>query len=144
MNLLFLPESYHISILDGVADTCVLGKGLEVFSVHNSRRANSIGFDHENFIKKNLPIVSPITALDLPNGKSMLLVIHESIYNETLNNSLLSKFQLIRFEIMIDSISQRYGGTQKMIVNEKMVVMKIQNRRRSIKISLRIRKQQHH
>jgi hypothetical protein len=27
MNLLFLPEKYHISILDGGADTCVLGKG---------------------------------------------------------------------------------------------------------------------
>jgi hypothetical protein len=27
MNLLFLPENHHISILDGGADTCVLGKG---------------------------------------------------------------------------------------------------------------------
>jgi hypothetical protein len=27
MNLLHLPEKYHISILDGDADTCVLGKG---------------------------------------------------------------------------------------------------------------------
>jgi hypothetical protein len=27
MNLLHLPEKYHISILDGGADTCVLGQG---------------------------------------------------------------------------------------------------------------------
>jgi hypothetical protein len=27
MNLLFLPEKYHTSTLDGGADTCVLGKG---------------------------------------------------------------------------------------------------------------------
>jgi len=27
MNLLFLPDKYHIGILDGGADTCVLGKG---------------------------------------------------------------------------------------------------------------------
>jgi hypothetical protein len=27
MNLLHLPEKYHISILDGCADTCVLGQG---------------------------------------------------------------------------------------------------------------------
>jgi hypothetical protein len=26
MNLLFLPENHYISILDGGADTCVLGK----------------------------------------------------------------------------------------------------------------------
>ena len=71
MNLLFLPEKYHISILDGGADTCVLGKGWEVLSIHNSRRANVVGFDHEAAIKRNLPIVSAITALDLPNGSSI-------------------------------------------------------------------------
>jgi hypothetical protein len=27
MNLLHLPEKYHISILDDGADTCVLGQG---------------------------------------------------------------------------------------------------------------------
>jgi hypothetical protein len=47
MNLLHLPEKYHIRILDGGADTCVLGQGWEVLSVHNTRRANVVGFDHE-------------------------------------------------------------------------------------------------
>ena len=75
MNLLFLQERYHISILDGGADTCVLGKGWEIVSTHNLRRANVVGFDHETAIKRNLPIVSAITALDLPNGQSILLVI---------------------------------------------------------------------
>ena len=28
----------HISILDGGADTCVLGKGWDILSIHNSRR----------------------------------------------------------------------------------------------------------
>jgi hypothetical protein len=27
MNLLYLPDKYHISILDGGADTCFLGEG---------------------------------------------------------------------------------------------------------------------
>jgi phosphoserine aminotransferase len=35
MNLLHLPEKYHINILDGGTDTCVLGQGWEVLSVHN-------------------------------------------------------------------------------------------------------------
>jgi hypothetical protein len=30
MNLLHPPEKYHISILDGGADTCVLGQGWDV------------------------------------------------------------------------------------------------------------------
>jgi hypothetical protein len=37
MNLLFLPETHHTSILDGGAETFVLGKGWEVLSMHNSR-----------------------------------------------------------------------------------------------------------
>jgi phosphoserine aminotransferase len=54
MNLLHLPEKYHISILDGGADTCVLGQGWEFLSVHNTRRANIVGFDHEAAVKSNL------------------------------------------------------------------------------------------
>jgi hypothetical protein len=52
MNLLHLHEKYHISILDGVADTCVLGQGWKVLSVHNTRRANVLGFDHEAAVKR--------------------------------------------------------------------------------------------
>jgi hypothetical protein len=70
MNLLHLPEKYHISILDGGADTCVLGQGWEVLSIHNTRRANVVCFDHEAAVKKYLKIVSAITAVDLPDGIS--------------------------------------------------------------------------
>jgi len=114
MNLLFLPENHHISILDGGADTCVLGKGWEVLSIHNSRRANVVGFDHETAIKRNLPIISAVTAVDLPDGQSVLLVINEAIYNESSNHSLLSEFQLREFGVIIDSICLRHGGTQQM------------------------------
>jgi hypothetical protein len=58
MNILHLSEKYHISILDGDADTCVLGQGWEALSVHNTRRANVVGFDHEAGVKRYLPIVS--------------------------------------------------------------------------------------
>jgi hypothetical protein len=110
MNLLFLQENHHISILDGGADTCVLGKGWEILSIHNSRRANVVGFDHETAIKQNLPIVSAITAIDLPSGESILFGIHEGIYNQTAAHSLLSEFQLREFGINIDSICHRHGG----------------------------------
>jgi hypothetical protein len=46
----------------------------------------------------------------------VLLVIHESIYNEASNKSLLSEFQLKERGIMIDSISHRHVETQQMIV----------------------------
>jgi hypothetical protein len=57
MNLLNLPDKYHISILDVGADTCVLGQGWEALSVHSTRRANVVGFDHEAAVENNLPMV---------------------------------------------------------------------------------------
>jgi hypothetical protein len=118
MNLLYLPEKYHISILDVGADTCVLGQGWEVLSVHNARSANVVGFDHEAAVKRNLPIVSAITAVDLPDGISLLLIVHEAIYNDTANHSLLSEFQLRDFGVKIDSICHKHGWTQKMEIQD--------------------------
>jgi hypothetical protein len=113
MNLRHLPERYHIIILDGGADTCVLGKGWEVLSVCSIRRVNLVGFDHEAAVKRNLPIVSAITAVDLSDGILELLIVHEGIYNDTANHSLLSEFQLMDFSVKVDSICHKHGGTQK-------------------------------
>jgi hypothetical protein len=74
MNLLHLPEKYHISNLDGGADTFVLGQGWEILSVHYTRRPNVVGFDHEAAVTRNLPIVSAITAVNFPDGISLLLL----------------------------------------------------------------------
>jgi hypothetical protein len=54
---------------------------VRIVSVNISRRENVVGFDHETVIKRYLPTVSDITALDLTNGQSVFLVIHESIYD---------------------------------------------------------------
>jgi hypothetical protein len=89
MNLLHRPEKYHISILDGGVDICVLGQGWKVLSGHNTRRANVLGFDHEAAVKRNLPIVSAMTAVDLPDRISVLLIVHEVIINDTANHSIL-------------------------------------------------------
>jgi phosphoserine aminotransferase len=88
LNLLHIPDKYHIIILDCGADTCVLGQGWEVLSIHNTRRANVVVFDHEAELKRNLPIVSAITAVDLPDGISVLLIVHEATYNDTANHSV--------------------------------------------------------
>jgi hypothetical protein len=75
MNVFYLPEKYYISILDGGEYTFVLVQEREVCSVHNTRRANVVGFDYEAALKRNLPIVSEITAVDLPNGISVILIV---------------------------------------------------------------------
>jgi hypothetical protein len=98
-------HKYH---LRSDADTCVLGQGWEVLSAHITRRANVVGFDHEDAVKWNLSIVSAITAVDLPDGISVILIVHEAIYNDTANHSLLSELQLRDSGVKIDSICDKH------------------------------------
>jgi hypothetical protein len=63
-------------------DTCVLGKGWEVF------------------------------------GQSVLLVTRKRIYDEKPNHSLSSEFQVREFGMIIDSISHKHGGIQKIILKD--------------------------
>jgi hypothetical protein len=77
-----------------------------------TRRANVVGFDHEAAVKRNLSIVSAITAVDLPDGISVILTIHETIYNDTANHSLLSECQLRDFGVKIDLICHKHGDLE--------------------------------
>jgi hypothetical protein len=48
----------------------------------------------------------------------VILIVHESIYNDIANHSLLSEFQLSDFGVKIDSICHKHGGTQKMEIQD--------------------------
>jgi hypothetical protein len=69
-------------------------------------------------VKRNLPIFNAITAVDLPDGSSILLVVHEDICNDTGNHALLSELQQKEFGVQIDSICNRHGVTQHMVIQD--------------------------
>jgi hypothetical protein len=48
----------------------------------------------------------------------VILVVHEAIYNDTANHSLLSSFHLKHFGIKIDSIYIKHRETQKMVIQD--------------------------
>jgi hypothetical protein len=74
--------------------------------------------EDEAAVKRNLPIVSAITAVDPLDGISVILTVHEAVYNDIANHSLLSEFQLRDFGVKIDSICHKHGGTQKMEIQD--------------------------
>ena len=61
--------------------------------------------------------------VDLPDGSSVLIIVHEVIYNETANHSLLSEFKLWELGVKIDSSCHRHGGTQEMVMGVNTVVL---------------------
>jgi hypothetical protein len=85
-------------------------------SFNSQYHKSVIGFDHEAAVKRNLPIVSAITAFDLPDGSSVLLIVHEAIYIDTANHSFLSEFQLWYFGVISDSIWHKHEGTQEIVI----------------------------
>jgi hypothetical protein len=48
----------------------------------------------------------------------VLLIVHEAIYNDTANDSLLSEFQLRNFGVKVDSICHKHEETQKMMIQD--------------------------
>jgi electron transfer flavoprotein alpha/beta subunit len=56
---------------------------LEILSINNTRRENEVTFDHEATVKRNLPKVSAVIAVDLPDVTSVLLNVYEGIQSLT-------------------------------------------------------------
>jgi hypothetical protein len=46
------------------------------------------------------------------------LIVHEAIYNDKANHSLLSEFQLRDFGVKIDPICHKHGETQKIVIQD--------------------------
>ena len=77
-----------------------------------NRKANVYGFDPTSAVKLNLPIVTAVTAVDLEDGQTILLRVHEAVYNDTAPHTLLSEFQLRECVEKLDARSRKHGGDQ--------------------------------
>jgi hypothetical protein len=67
-------------------------------------------------VKRNLLAVSAINTVHIPDESSMLLIVHEDIYSDTANHSLLSGFELSDLGAKTVSICHRNGGTQQIVI----------------------------
>ena len=114
-------DIYHPAIIDNGADTCVIGKGWDVLATHPTRKANVIGFDNEVAVKRHLPIVSAITAVDIGDD-TYLIRVNEAVYNESAQHSLLSDYQLREKVPKLDCVSLRHGGRQEMTLSDEVKI----------------------
>ena len=87
------PDQAHYKVtVDGGADTCLDGAG-HIFLEYTERRATVRGFDNDVTID-DLKIGTSVTAVDLPNGRSILLLKNETIDHTSQLNSMISVNQL--------------------------------------------------
>ncbi len=126
MNSLVIEDQQKLVIMDNGADTSVIGKGWDIIAVHPTRKAHVIGFDHKAAVKKNLDIVSAVTAVDI-NDHVYLLQINEAVSNPSAEHSLLSEYQVRDFGTSIDSVPRKHGGTQRMNVGDVDIPFGVHN-----------------
>ena len=126
MNSINIQDYEKISILDIGADTCVLGKGWEVITVHRLRKAHVYGFDHQAAVKKHLDIVTAVSVVEV-HGETILLQVNEAVHNPSADNSLLSEFQIRDYGVTFNSVAKKHGGEQNMVIGETVIPCGIKN-----------------
>ena len=118
---LHVDDVHKKCIIDNGADTTVIGKGWKVVG-QTTRKANVIGFDTKVAVKRNLPIVTAVAAVDLKNNETILVGVHEGVFNESAPHSLLSDFQLRECVESLDAISKRHDGKQTLKPSEEITI----------------------
>ena len=84
--------------LDSHADTCVAGANC-ILEEDSMQRVTVSGFSEELKPIDDIPISTCLTAYDLPDGETILLVLHETIFLVTGRNRHFSA--QIKLEVMV-------------------------------------------
>jgi hypothetical protein len=113
--------TYDYAFVDTACDTCGLGGSAWVLDTMTERKVQIAGYDHQDTIKDNVPIGSGITAIDLPDGETILLKVNEATILGNAAHSLLSVIQLRENGIEVDDKPRRHGGTSCMMVDDYFI-----------------------
>ena len=103
------------TIIDGGADTCVIGRGWRITDI-TMRTANVVGFDSRCFTPTPLPIGSACAIIETDAGPVMVRV-HEAVLNRG-GVSLLSKFQIRDYGFTVDDTGAMHGGKPRLQIDD--------------------------
>ena len=89
-----LLKSEHHTELDSHADTCVVGRNALIIQDFN-RTASMTGYDPSLGVMNDKHIVSTAIAYDcFETGGIYILIVHQAIHIDTMDNDLLCPMQL--------------------------------------------------
>ena len=119
----YLHASLYFAILDGGADSCVLGAHAEVIS-HTGRYATLVGYDPKTTKSQRIPIVTAVLKVRAHNCIPVLLKINKAVYNAGCSVTLLSEYQIREHGFVIDFVATKHykapgiPGQQRLVLNE--------------------------
>ena len=88
--------------LDSHADTCLAGSNFIAYE-YTDQSVSIHGFDDNSSPVKNVPVATCMTALTLPDGETVILVVHQALYlGNRQKHSLLCPNQLRKHGVRVD------------------------------------------
>jgi len=100
----------HISIIDGGADSMILGAGWLFDNIHPTKTVNIIGFDEKHAMRRGCSIGTAYAVITGKDGKPYLAVIHHAVQNEGSRTSLLSEAQMRHHGVIVDCTPSQFLG----------------------------------
>jgi hypothetical protein len=101
-------NKYEYGYLDSGSDTCGINTKSWIIDNISDRRVNVSGYQGK--IEENVPIVSGITAVDLPSGETVILKVNEATISEEDASTLFSITQMREYGVEVDDIAKKHGG----------------------------------
>ena len=108
-QLIYLVHFPRISyaICDSGADSYVVGKIAKIESVI-MKTANLVGYNPQTTNSSNLPVVTVLLKAVSAENVSVLLCVHEAVYNQNSTITLLSEYQVREYAIVVNSIASKH------------------------------------
>ena len=117
---------HSYACVDTAADMCSIGGDAWVLDTISNRSTDLAGYDTSSTVKTNIPIGNGITAVDLPNGETILLKVNEATILGPAGHSLLSVVQIREHGIYIDEKPRLHGGQACMIIDDYVIPFSMQ------------------
>jgi hypothetical protein len=95
------PTSEFVSVIDGGANTMVLGTGWRFIEVYPHRTVNIVGFDESEDCKYGCKIGTAVSVMTDTTGTDFLMFTHEAVQNHRSSTSLLSEGQMRHFGLIV-------------------------------------------
>ncbi len=109
---------YDFAIVDSGANSCGVTRNAWKVTAHTGRTTSVSGFDSNMIELQDRPIVSAKTAVDFPDGTTLIVCLHEATLLEDSANCLLSTIQMRDFHTIVNDIPRIHGGDQCIIADE--------------------------
>ena len=97
------------AILDGGADSCILGKMAKVID-YTGGHANLVGYDPKTTRTMGVPIVTAIIKArsNVPGQVPILLKLNQAPINKNSPITLISEYQVREYRLIIDSVAKKH------------------------------------